>query len=83
MVPIYSTLLFDHLIGTRKERWRYGETKRLGGFQVNHQFELGRGLHREVSGLLAFKNAIDVTGRLPVGINRVRPITDQTTLGGE
>src|SRR6516162_10784404 len=37
----HSTLLFDHLVSTRKERWRYGETKRLGGFQVNHQFELG------------------------------------------
>src|SRR5215469_675718 len=61
----HPALLFDHLVGTRKERWRYGETKRFGGFQVNHQFELGRRLHREVSGLLTFKNAIDVTGRLP------------------
>src|SRR5262249_61011898 len=72
--------LFDHLIGARKERWRHGETKCLGGLQVNYQFEFGRGLHREASGLLPFKNAIDITGSLPVGSNRIRHITDRALI---
>ena len=55
--------------------------ERLGGLEVDHQFEFGRGLHRQVSGLLAFKDAINVTSSLPVWINRVWPITDQATVG--
>jgi hypothetical protein len=27
--------LFDHLVGARKERWRYGEAKRFCGLKIN------------------------------------------------
>ena len=53
--------LFDHLVGARKQRRRHSKAERLGGLQVDHQFVFGRCLHRQVSGLLAFKDAIDVT----------------------
>jgi hypothetical protein len=75
--------LFNNLVDTGKDRRRYGETERLGGLQVDHQFEFACGLHRQVSGLFAFKNAIDVARRLPVLIDRVRPIADQATIGYE
>jgi hypothetical protein len=31
--------LFDHLVGARKERWWYGEAKRLCGLKINRQLE--------------------------------------------
>jgi hypothetical protein len=34
--------LFDHLVGGREQRlWNF-EAQRLGGFEVDHQLELGR-----------------------------------------
>src|SRR5262245_26414619 len=61
-----SGRLFDHLVGLREQRRRHGEAEPLGGLQINHHFEFGRRLHWQIGGLLAFKNAIDVTGSLPV-----------------
>jgi hypothetical protein len=34
--------LFDHLVGLRKQEWRHGHTERLGGLEVDNQFELCR-----------------------------------------
>jgi hypothetical protein len=79
--PIADIPLLDHLVGTIKQRWRHSKPECLGGLQVNHQFEFGGGLHRQVSGLLAFKDAINVTSSFAVWINRVWPITDQATVG--
>src|SRR5262245_30986940 len=73
--------LFNNFVSARKERRRDGQAERFGGLQVNRQFEFGRGLHWKVGGLLAFKNTIDVTGRPPVLISRVRPIANQATVG--
>jgi hypothetical protein len=33
--------LFDHLVGAHQERFRDFQAERLGGLQVDHQFELG------------------------------------------
>jgi len=38
--------LFDHLVGTSKERQRYGDAERLGSLEVDHQLYLHRLLHR-------------------------------------
>ena len=37
------------------------EAKCLGGFQIDDQFELGRLLDRQIGGLFALEDAIDVT----------------------
>ena len=45
------------------------EAERLRGLEVDHQFVLGRRLHRKVGGFLAIEDAIDVAGRAPVLID--------------
>jgi hypothetical protein len=39
----------------------HGETKRLRGLEIDRQVVLGRCLHRQVSRLLAFEDAVDCT----------------------
>jgi hypothetical protein len=57
-VPIADiAALFDHLVGACKQRRRYGEDKRLGSADVDHQFVLGRRLDRQVGRLLALEDA--------------------------
>ena len=53
---------FDHLVGAGEERRRHREAARFGSLEVEHQLVLGRRLHRQVGGLLALKDAIDVGG---------------------
>ena len=51
----------------------------LGGFQIDNQLELRRLFHREVGGLSALKNLVDVGGGLPVQISLVRPVGHEPT----
>jgi hypothetical protein len=46
--PTLASLLFDHLVGARKQCGRYIEAERLGGFEVDDQLELGGLLDRQV-----------------------------------
>src|SRR5262249_57080297 len=55
-----------------------GEAECLGSREVDAQLVLGRGLHREVGGLLALENAMDVAGGGTELIEESRPITDET-----
>src|SRR6516164_4809127 len=57
---------FDHLVGAREYGCRDFQAERLRGLEVDHQLELGRRLHWQVSGLLAFEDAVDVAGRAAV-----------------
>src|SRR5258705_13202101 len=58
---VNTTSLFDHLGGTREQVRGHIEAERLGGLEVDDQLILGWCLHRHVGGLLALKDAIDVT----------------------
>ena len=55
----------------------------LAVLRLIDEFVLGRRLHRQVGGLLALEDAIDVAGRAPVPVDHIGPIGDQTASGDE
>ena len=55
--------LFDHRVGADKKRGRHGEAERFGSLHVDHQLELGRLLYRQIGGLGAFEDLVDVAAR--------------------
>jgi hypothetical protein len=64
---------FDHLVGAGEQRWRHVEAESLGGLEIDHQFEFGRQLDRQIGRYLAFEDAINVTGRATVLVERATP----------
>jgi hypothetical protein len=38
--------LFDYLVGAREQRWRHGETERLGGLEIDEELNFCRLLDR-------------------------------------
>ena len=83
--PPSSVMNSRRLIRSPRRRgraaWRHVEAERLGGLEIDHQFVLGRRLHRQVGGLLALEDAIDVAGRAAVLVDDIRPIGDQAAVG--
>ena len=57
---------FDHLVGEQQERLRDFQAQRLRGFEIDHQFESGWNLNRQVGRACTLENLIDHYGRLPV-----------------
>jgi len=65
---------FDHLVGERAQRrWNF-EAEHLGGLEINHKFVFRRRLDRQVTGLLALEDTINVTGGLAVLVNWIGTI---------
>src|SRR5215471_19802564 len=70
--------LFDHLVGELLERFRYFQPKRTGGFQVNHELELGRLHDRKVSWLRPIEDTADVNPHLTKHLDAVGRVGGQT-----
>jgi hypothetical protein len=51
---------FDHLVGEQQHGLRNVQPERLGGLEVDYEFELGRLLNRQIARVGTFQNAIDV-----------------------
>jgi hypothetical protein len=55
------------------------QSQSLGGFDIDHQLELGRPFYREIRGLGSFEDLINVDCRTPVQISQIGSITHQAT----
>ena len=66
--------LLDHFVGDGEHVGRDYQAERLGGLQVDYQFELGRLQNRQVGGLLAFEDATRVDAHLAIQFGRARSI---------
>src|SRR5262249_55598742 len=55
---------FDHLVGAGEERRWHSNAKRLGGFHIDDQLETSWLLDRQIGGLGAFEDFVDVDGSL-------------------
>src|SRR6516164_10039372 len=75
-----TATLFDDLVGAQHDRRGYGKAERRGGLAVYDHLELGRKLHREIAGLLAAQNAIDIGGGTTKRVYPVGSVVKQTAL---
>jgi hypothetical protein len=62
----------------RTRRW-HGDAERLGRFEVNDHFNVGRKLDRQVGGLCAFEYPVDVIRRPVSTPLEVGTVTDQAS----
>ena len=75
--------LFDHLVSAGKYCRRNGEAHCFRGLEVDHEFVLGRRLHRQVGRLLALEDAVNLRRRLPKIVGHIRPVRQQATVSRE
>jgi hypothetical protein len=76
-VPVHwSDRLVDHLVGGGQQRLRHGQAERLGGFQIDHQFELCRLNNRSSPTLRRGRDIfshVEKSAEFPQGASRLRP----------
>ncbi len=65
---------FDHLVGALLEARWHVEAERLGGLEVDGQFELDRRLDRKLARLGALEDAVDISRRTPVVIEKINSV---------
>jgi hypothetical protein len=71
----------DHLVSAGEKRRRHVQAERLRCLEIDHQFVLGRRLHRKIGRLLALEDAIDIAGRGTVLVDPIGCVGDQAAAG--
>src|SRR5215831_551153 len=71
----------DDVVGTGEYRRRNCEARRFRRLEVDHQLVLGRRLYRQVAGLFAFEDAINVSSGASILVQKVRPVRSQSAGG--
>src|SRR5262249_3303587 len=62
--PPSRFISLDHLVGAGEERRWHSNAKRIGGFHIDDQLETSWLLDRQIGGLGAFEDFVDVHGSL-------------------
>src|SRR5215467_14299715 len=70
---------FDDLVGDCEQLVGDGEPECLGGLEIDHELELGRLYHRQVSNLCPLQNPAGVDTDLTVGVGKIGSVTNETT----
>ena len=78
-----NCVLFDHLIGQRKHRWRNLETKDLGGLEIDDKFEFGRLHDRQIGRLFASEDFAGINTALMDSLDKACAVAQQTTSPSE
>src|SRR5712671_7460209 len=73
------SLSFDHPVRAAKQCRRHGEVEDFCGLEVDHQFELFRGLDGQFARLRALEDAIGIDCRAPEIIEYYVSIGEQAT----
>src|SRR5215469_7181724 len=68
---------FDHLVGTGEERRWHSNAKCIGGFHIDDQLETSWLLDRQIGGLGAFEDFVDVHGSLAKKVRVYRGVRHQ------
>src|SRR3974390_3071174 len=71
--------LFDQLVGTAEQRCRHIDADSLCGLEVDHQFELDRGLDGKLARLCAPEDPIGIGNRASKIIVQVNAVGDEAT----
>src|ERR1700730_3967784 len=74
-----TNVLFDHLVGTRKQRWRNVEAERLCGLEVDNKIESCRLDARQVSGLVSLKNPTGIEAKQAICLNAIMAVAHEPT----
>jgi hypothetical protein len=74
--------LFDRVVGTQQQRRGQLQADRIGGLDVDREFDPGRELHRQFFDLGAPQDAIEVGRRDLVRCDDGRSVGHQAAVGG-
>src|SRR5262245_49984222 len=70
---------FDHLVGESEQRRRDFQAERLGGLEIDNQFEAGGLLDGQIRRLRTLEDFVHVRSRPSVHLSEVRSIRDEAT----
>ena len=68
---------FDHRIGEQQHGLRDAQPECFRGLEVDHEFEFGRPLNRQIARVRALQDAIDVACRLAEPFREIGAIGDE------
>ena len=64
----------DHLIRAKQQPLRNGEAERVRSLQIDHELEFGWLLDRQVTGIRALEDSIDIGGGPAITVAYVRTV---------
>jgi hypothetical protein len=67
----------DDFVGGGQQRRRNGEAEGFGGLQIDDQLETRGLLDRQIAGLCAFQDVVDIADRAAEIIEKIRSIRQQ------